>query len=553
MDISRRSLIAGAAGAAGLGAAALAGAAPASAEPIPEGLNPRGLAGLFPDRRYSLKVPELYAPVPEVPQHSKVVIIGSGFGASVSALRLTQAGEQVTMLERGSLWPNDPWRQTFANDALPDGRGYWFRKSFTGITGIPVFFDSFGGVLDVTDYQNIQVWRGAAVGGGSVVFTGALLQPEQRFFEAVFGGTVSYAEMNAKYYPLARKMLAASPMPDDVYNSAPFGHSRVWDAQARKAGYTPQRIDSIFNWNVVRQELAGGSRKSAIVGDSNLGNSNGAKYDLNQNYLAQAKSTGKLSIHSRHVVHSVGQQPDGRYWIDVEIIEPGGRTVKSKRVTCDRLFLGAGSIGTSELLVKARATGALAHLNDHVGEGWGSNGSAALVRTFSGSEGLTQASPSASRVLDESGLPVTLENWYVPGLPLNIGLIGSLGLVLDSQRASFRYDSASGKVILDWPAGGNDEAVKAMRAVHNKIAAANYVPVGFPPLAQDVNASFTGHPLGGAVLGKVSDSYGRVSGHKGLYVMDGAGMPGSAGTVNPSLTITALAERAIENIISEGI
>lgn len=553
MDISRRSLIAGAAGAAGLGAAALVGAAPASATPDSRGLAPGGLAGLFLDRRYAWQVPELYQSVPEAPQHSKVVIIGSGFGASVSALRLTQAGEQVTMLERGSKWPNDPWRQTFTNDALPDGRGFWYRKSFTGVTGIPVFFDSFGGVLDVTEYNNIQVWRGAAVGGGSVVFTGVLLQPEQRFFESVFGGAVNYAEMNSKFYPLARKMLAASPMPDDVYNSAPFGHSRVWDAEARKAGYTPQRIDSIFNWNVVRQELAGRSRKSAIVGESNLGNSNGAKYDLNQNYLAQAKATGKLSIHSRHVVHAVGQQPDGRYWIDVEIIEPSGQSVKRKTITCDRLFLGAGSIGTSELLVKARATGALANLNEHVGEGWGTNGDAALVRSFSGSEGLTQGSPSASRILDEGGLPVTLENWYVPGLPLNIGLIGSLGMVLDSQRASFKYDSVSGKVILDWPAGGSDEAVKALRAVHNKIARANNAPVGLPPLAKDVNASFTAHPLGGAVLGKVSDSYGRVLGHKGLYVVDGAGVPGSTGTVNPSLTITALAERGIENIISQGV
>jgi choline dehydrogenase-like flavoprotein len=60
------------------------------------------------------------------------------------------------------------------------------------------------------------------------------------------------------------------------------------------------------------------------------------------------------------------------------------------------------------------------------------------------------------------------------------------------------------------------------------------------------------HPLGGAVLGRATDNYGRVIGHPGLYVMDGAAVPGSTGTVNPSLTIAALAERNIENIVRAG-
>ncbi|MER2206150.1 MAG: GMC oxidoreductase, partial [Rhodococcus sp. (in: high G+C Gram-positive bacteria)] len=72
------------------------------------------------------------------------------------------------------------------------------------------------------------------------------------------------------------------------------------------------------------------------------------------------------------------------------------------------------------------------------------------------------------------------------------------------------------------------------------------------PFAKDVNSSFTAHPLGGAVLGKATDGYGRVKGYDGLYVMDGAAIPGSTGTVNPSLTITALAERNIAQIIKSG-
>jgi cholesterol oxidase len=107
-------------------------------------------------------------------------------------------------------------------------------------------------------------------------------------------------------------------------------------------------------------------------------------------------------------------------------------------------------------------------------------------------------------------------------------------------------------VVLDWPAHGNDGTVAALREVNHRIAAASGTQVGVPPLAPDVNASFTAHPLGGAVLGKSTDAYGRVKGYDGLYVVDGAAIPGSTGTVNPSLTITALAERSIAEVLRAG-
>ena len=75
---------------------------------------------------------------------------------------------------------------------------------------------------------------------------------------------------------------------------------------------------------------------------------------------------------------------------------------------------------------------------------------------------------------------------------------------------------------------------------------------GIPALSTDVNATFTAHPLGGVVLGRSTDTYGRVKGYDSLYVVDGAAIPGSTGTVNPSLTITALAERSIAGILRAG-
>ncbi|OYD70284.1 GMC oxidoreductase [Rhodococcus sp. OK302] len=498
---------------------------------------------------YRNLVPELFVPSPPAPAHSEAIVIGSGFGASATALRLAQNGTAVTVLERGLRWPRDPLREIHTSDLLADGRGVFRRTSFTNLTGLPVVCDYFSGVLDATDYENISVWRGAAVGGGSVIFTGVMIAPERRFFDAVFGNSLSYDEMASTWYPKVRQMLRLSPLPEDLYQTANFGHSRRWDRDARRAGFDPQRIDGIWNWDVVRSELSGGARPSASAGETNMGNSNGAKFDLNQNYIPAAEATGKTTVCYGHQALSIGRDRDGRYIVEVESSDPTGMVLSRRTITCDRLFLGAGSIGTSELLVRAQATGALPNLNEHIGKGWGTNGDGAMVRSFGFSDGNAQAAPSASRIVDETGMPLSLENWHVPGVPVNIGLLGSLGMTLDSQRADFTYDARSNRVVLNWPKNGSAATVEALRAVQNKMSFAGTTLPGTLPLAQDVNSSFTAHPLGGAVLGKATDGYGRVKGYDGLYVMDGAAIPGSTGTVNPSLTITALAERNVAEII----
>ncbi|MGW6421809.1 GMC oxidoreductase [Nocardia sp. NPDC055053] len=502
---------------------------------------------------YRALVPEIFAPLPDPADHVPAIVIGSGFGASIAALRLAQSGTEVAVLERGSRWPNDLWRDIFAVDTFPDGRGFWQRTAFTAVTGRPIALDPFGGVLDITSYPGIDVWRGACVGGGSVVFTGVMIEPEQRFFDQLFGGVVGYREMHDVYYPRVRETLRPSPIPDDLYHSIAFAHARAWDGQVRTAGYTPQRIDGMWNWHVLRDELAGRSMPSATVGCSNLGNSNGAKFDLNQNYLRYAEATGRARIYPGHRVDAIAADGPGRYVVSVTKLAPTGEVLRTRTLTCDKLFLGAGSIGTSELLVRARDTGALPNLNEHIGEGWGTNGDVGLARPLTSLEVGTQGAPSTSRILDEAGgAPVSLESWFIPGaLPVDVGTLGSLGMVLDDTRGRFVYNPADGRVNLWWPPNGQAGYLARAQEVNDKITAAcDCVPIG-PPVASG-DASFTSHPLGGAVLGRATDGYGRVVGYRGLYVMDGAAVPGSTGTVNPSLTISALAERNIEQIIGSG-
>lgn len=342
MELDRRQFLR-AMGVAGLvGAAGMAAQGSSAAAPALDGV-------------YRTFVPELFAPVDPAPEHSEALVVGSGFGAAITAARLARAGVQVTVLERGSQWPTDPRRQIFANDVAPDGRAFWRRGGLAPLTGLPMVpTDQFGGVFDVTEHGTIDVWCGAVVGGGSMVFTGVMIEPERRFFEEIFGGTVSYDEMNSLYYPRVRSELRLSSMPDDIYESTPFTHSRVWDRQVRRAGYTPERIDGIWDWDVVRAELAGRSRPSAVIGESNLGNSNGAKFDLNRNYLAAARATGRCTVHPRHEVTAIERDSGGRYVLTVDVLDPSAQVMSTRTLTCDDLFLGAGSMGTSKLLVHAR-------------------------------------------------------------------------------------------------------------------------------------------------------------------------------------------------------
>lgn len=512
------------------------------------------------DFKYKRLVPELYGPQPKAPSRNKVLVIGSGFGGAISALRLAQAGVQVSVLERGQSWPIDPQRKIHTFEPTRDGRGLWHRKrartpiSAANAPKLPV--DFFGGVLDITEYPNIEVWRGACVGGGSVVYTGASPQPRREYFEEIFGNQVDWQEMNDTYYPRVRDMLRLTPIPEDIYRSKPFGKSRVWDQQARNAGYTIERPPSVFNWDIIRDELAGRVRKSAIIGMSNMGNSNGAKFDVRQNYLKDAQETGFAKVYANHRVTDIEQRDDGLFVVRVEHLSPRGRVVDRSTHTAQSVVLAAGSIGSTELAVKAKEKGTILGLrnNDAVGKGWGSNGDAYVARSFNKIRGLTQASPCTSLIHDTDGpAPTTLEAWYVPGVPIDVGIQGTLGIVYDREnRGYFRYDHGSDKVSLVWGRRQSDLARRSCERVNAIMANAKPVSIpGVPLLAPSAWTGSTAHPLGGMNLGAATDAYGRVRGVPGLYVMDGAVIPGSTGAVNPSLTISAIVERNIEQVVAQ--
>ena len=317
---------------------------------------------------------------------------------------------------------------------------------------------------------------------------------------------------------------------------------------------TPPSRSTGWDWDVVRAELQGRSRRSATIGESNYGNANGAKWDLTLNYLPQAEATGRVTVHHWHVVDRIGQDRRGRYTVDLRVVDPTGEVLESRTVTCDRLVLGAGSIGTSELFVRARAEGTLKHLDDSVGEGFGTNGDAAMVQFISLSKGLSQGSPSATTVLDASlDMPARMESWYTLGVQVNAGIIGSLGIGHGPAAREVRPQCRQGRRHRRLARGRQQghrrgparDAEQGRRGRGSRGGRAR-------PRRAGRRDELHRAPAGGAVIGRSTDAYGRVKGHPGLYVMDGAGIPGSTGTANPSLTITALAERNIAKIIADG-
>jgi cholesterol oxidase len=211
-------------------------------------------------------------------------------------------------------------------------------------------------------------------------------------------------------------------------------------------------------------------------------------------------------------------------------------------------------MGTTSLLVRARAEGALGNLNEAVGTGWGTNGNAMFMRQQVGADtGVIQGLPPVTGInWPTSPLgPVLVEHAPYPS-GFDCGCLLSLACTLTSGRGTFRYDAAAKRAILGYPETGNDEAVAIVRHIADTLNAANGGTLGRPfHDASEITRGFTYHPLGGALLGLACDHAGRVHGHPGLYVVDGSLLPGTSACANPSLTIAAIAERCLDLIVAE--
>jgi cholesterol oxidase len=518
------------------------------------------------------------------------IIVGSGFGGSVSALRLVEKGYRVLVLEKGPRLREEDFPRT-----------NWNLKRWLWMPRL-----GFRGPFKMTFLRHVTALSGVGVGGGSLVYACTLPEPPADFFEApTWRGLADWKRELAPHYETARRMLgvARNPYvtyPDEVIRSVARDIGRenafrptdvgVWFGEA---GVTVS--DPYFGG-------AGPARTGCIqCGGCMLGCRHGAKNTLDRNYLWLAERAG---VEVRADSEVVWLRPvSGGYELDVR----EGRSVLRRRrrtYRAPRVILAGGVLGTVPLLLKVQGReDGLPRLSSRVGQGVRTN-SEILMGVISErrdrvmSEGVAITSIVETdehshlepvRYPDGSGFFRLLMTPHAPGATLLARAWSVVRVVVRhpvrALRALLVPDLSRYTMILLYMRTLDSQLSlrlarspwslfrRALRSrVMSGVAPSSAIPEA-TDLARRVAAKVDGYPvslvtetalaipttahmLGGCVMGDapergVINARHEVWGHPGLYVIDGSAVSANPG-VNPSLTITALAERAMTFIPPKG-
>lgn len=513
-----------------------------------------------------------------------VLVIGSGFGGSVSALRLTEKGYRVGVVEAGRRFAD----QDFAKTS-------WRLRKF-------LFAPKLGlqGIQRIHFLRDVIVLAGAGVGGGSLVYANTLYVPPADFFQDKQWAHITdwQAEL-APYYDQASRMLGVvqnpSMTPADVAMKAVADEMGVGDTFKLTPvgvffgpGSGQQVADPFFGG--VGPDRTGCTE----CGECMTGCRHNAKNTLVKNYLALAEKAG-AQIMPLTTVRGI-RRVKGTWQVDVE--QSGSWLGKGRRtITADQVVMAAGAFNTQKLLLRMRDTGHLPKLAPALGKLARTNsesllGAVANVPPSKGGEDFTKGVAITSSFFPEKythiepvrygkgsnamGLLGTVLTDAEPGVPrwktwvaavksdpleaaksLNVhgwSQRAVIALVMQTLDNSVTVSGTKGLLgrwkMTSRPGDGDPvpswipSANKAVRILANKI---NGTPMG--NMGDVIGASMTAHFVGGCAIGDspqtgVVDPYHRAYGYDSLHVVDGSAITANLG-VNPSLTITAQAERAI--------
>jgi cholesterol oxidase len=512
-------------------------------------------------------------------EHYDVLVVGSGFGGSVTALRLTEKGYKVGVLEAGRRFTDDEFAKTS-----------WRVRKFLYAPRLGLY-----GIQRIHLLPDAVVLCGAGVGGGSLVYANTLYVPPSEFFQDThWSGITDWEAELAPFYDQATRMLGVTQVPhrsplDDVF-------AQVADEMGVGDTFKLTPVGVYFGEGAGKTDPdpyfggVGPARTGCQeCGSCMTGCRHNAKNTLPKNYLGLAEAAGAV-VHPLTTVRIVRPRAQGGYAVETVRTGPmmrGGRTF-----TADHVVVAAGTFNTQKLLHRMRDEGFLPRISARLGYDSRTNsesivGAVSTRKDTDFTKGVAITSsffPDARTHIEPvrygkgsnlMGLLGTVMTDGVDGVPrwkvwakelaanpriaarsLSVrrwSEKGAIALVMQSVDNSLTVRGVKGKLGFrltskqgdgepnpTWIPAGNE----ASRRIAEHID-------GFPmgQLGDLIDAPMTAHFVGGCCIGAdadhgVIDAYQRVFGHEGLHVVDGSAISANLG-VNPSLTITAQAERAM--------
>ncbi len=529
--------------------------------------------------------------------HFDWIIIGSGFGGSVSALRLAEKGYSVLVLEKGKRWKKEDFPKS--NWDVPR----WMWQPSLGLKGI----------FQMSFFDHVTIMHGVGVGGGSLVYANTLPLPKDAFFEnGSWAGLANWKQDLSRHYATARTMLGAAPNPMITRGDRVL--KEIAEDLGRADHFGPTDVAVFFgkpNVEVPDPYFAGqGPARTGcnFCGACMTGCRIGAKNTLDRNYLYLAErgaaGRGGVTVRPETEVSAVREKPDGKGYV-VETSPSFGRGAEAT-FTSDRVIFAGGVLGTVPLLLRMREDPkGLPRLSPRVGDMVRTNSEALIgiiapdAKEASAREDFSKGVAITSilhtdehshvepvRYAAGSGFFRTLSLPHAPGNTVLNRIGGTVRGFLRQpglwMKAATVRDFAKASQILLYMRTlegtlslrlGRSLYTAGTRALVTKLDPGSPAPSAFIAEATDIANRFaskvggvamtlatetlagtpsTAHILGGACMGKtiedgVIDEKHRVHGYDGLYVIDGSAVSANPG-VNPSLTITALAERAMSFI-----
>ena len=509
-----------------------------------------------------------------------VIVIGSGFGGSVSALRLTEKGYKVAVLEAGKRFRDEDFAKTS-----------WRLRKFLWMPQIGCY-----GIQRIDRLKDVLILSGAGVGGGSLVYANTLYEPLDPFYkDPAWGHITDWREELLPYYDQAKRMLGVTTYPFET------PADRIMLETARDMG-----VEGTFHRTPVGVLFgdepgkamgdpyfggAGPDRNACLnCGECMTGCRHNAKNTLVKNYLHLAEQNG-ATIHPLTTVTAVRPLPGGGY--EVETRRTNKRFRRRQVMTAEQVVFSASTMGTQKLLFRMRDKGVLPNVSERLGLLTRTNSEALLGAIANGrdvdySEGVaitssfhpdehthvepcrygrgSNAMSLMQTVLTDGSLPGARWKTWLKEMwrqKLNLFKLYDLrhwsertiiALVMqthDNSITTYTKKSKLGRRRLTSKQGHGAPNPSFIEPGHKAVQHMAKHMDGTPggSIGEPFDVPLTAHFMGGACIGDspengVIDPYQRLFGHEGLHVVDGSTVSANLG-VNPSLTITAQAERAM--------